>query len=72
MEDDIWHVSFMDYDLGFFDREVNRVEPIGENTFAPKVLPMCPEWTIVDDFRRKPVTFESRFHPPIVAQFSLT
>jgi hypothetical protein len=26
--DDIWLVSFMDYDLGFFDSEVNRVEPV--------------------------------------------
>ena len=39
---DIWLVSFMDYDLGFFDKEVNRVEPVGENPFAPKVLPMSP------------------------------
>ena len=41
--DDIWLVSFMDYDLGFFDKEVNWVEPVGENPFAPKVLPMCRE-----------------------------
>jgi len=41
--DDIWLVSFMDYDLRFFDNEVDRVEPVGENPFAPKVLPMCPE-----------------------------
>jgi hypothetical protein len=27
--DDIWLVSFMDYDLGFFDNKVNRVEPVG-------------------------------------------
>jgi len=39
---DIWLVSFMDYDLGFFDQEVNRVEPAGKNPFAPKVLPMSP------------------------------
>jgi hypothetical protein len=43
--DDIWLVSFMDYDLGFFDNEGNRVEPVGENPFAPIVFPMCPEWT---------------------------
>jgi hypothetical protein len=30
----------MDYDLGFFDRELNKVEPVGKNPFAPKVLPM--------------------------------
>ena len=45
VDNDIWLVSFMDYDLGFFDNEVNRVEPAGENPFAPKVLPMSPEWT---------------------------
>jgi len=39
---DIWLVSFMGYDFGFFDKEVNRVEPVGENPFAPKVLPMSP------------------------------
>ena len=27
------------------DKHVNRVEPVGENPFAPKVLPMSPEWT---------------------------
>jgi putative transposase len=30
----------MDYDLGYFDDEGCRVEPI-ENPFGPKVLPMC-------------------------------
>jgi hypothetical protein len=38
--DRIWLVSFMDYDLGFFGQDENRVEPVGENPFAPKVLPM--------------------------------
>jgi hypothetical protein len=37
-----WLVSLMDYDLGYFDDEVGRVEPI-ENPFSPKVLPMSPE-----------------------------
>jgi putative transposase len=37
--DQIWLVSFMDYDLGFFDEEVGRVEP-AENPFVPKLLPM--------------------------------
>ena len=41
--DEIWLVSFLDYDLGFFDQKENRVEPVGENPFAPKVLPMSPE-----------------------------
>ena len=41
--DKIWLVSFMHYDLGFFDEEENRVEPVGNNPFAPKVLPMSSE-----------------------------
>lgn len=41
--DEIWLVSFMEYDLGFFDRTENRVEPVGVNPFAPKVLPMSSE-----------------------------
>ena len=32
----IWLVSFMDYDLGYFDEDNGRVEPI-ENPFAYKV-----------------------------------
>jgi putative transposase len=38
----IWLVTFMHYDLGYFDDEVGRVEPI-ENPFGSKVLPMCSE-----------------------------
>lgn len=38
--DQIWLVSFMHYDLGFFDQDENRVEPVGDNPFAPNVLPM--------------------------------
>lgn len=41
--DQVWLVSFMDYDLGFFDQVEDRVEPVGHNPFAPKVLPMSPE-----------------------------
>jgi len=40
--DRVWLVSFMTYDLGYFDDETIRVEPI-ENPFGPKVLPMCSE-----------------------------
>jgi len=40
--DRIWLVSFMDYDLGYFDDETCRLEPI-DNPFGPKVLPMSPE-----------------------------
>ena len=38
----VWLVTFMHYDLGHFDDETCRLEPI-ENPFGPKVLPMCPE-----------------------------
>jgi putative transposase len=41
--DQVWLVSFMEYDLGFFDQDENRVEPVGHNPFAPKVLPMSSE-----------------------------
>jgi hypothetical protein len=37
----IWLVSFMSYDLGFFDHESGRVE-CAQNPFGAKVLPMCP------------------------------
>ena len=43
--DRVWLVSFMDYDLGYFDDETCRLEPI-DNSFGPKVLPMSPEWTL--------------------------
>jgi putative transposase len=42
VSDRIWLVTFMDYDLGYFDDETCRLEPIA-NPFGPKVLPMCPE-----------------------------
>ena len=40
--DRVWLVSFMQYDLGFFDDETGRLEP-GANPFEAKVLPMSPE-----------------------------
>jgi putative transposase len=40
--DQIWLVSFMEYDLGFFDHETCRLES-AENPFGAKVSPMCPE-----------------------------
>ena len=41
--EEAWLVSFMNYDLGFFDRELNKVQPVGKNPFAQKMLPMLPE-----------------------------
>lgn len=42
VSDEIWLVTFMDYDLGYFDDDTCRLEPV-ENPFGPKVLPMSPE-----------------------------
>jgi putative transposase len=42
VSDRIWLVTFMQYDLGYFDDETCRLEPI-ENPLGPKVLPMSPE-----------------------------
>jgi transposase InsO family protein len=39
--DGIWLVSFLDFDLGFFDKDEGRVEPVA-NPFAAKVLTMSP------------------------------
>jgi len=41
-DEHIWLVSFMHYDLGYFDDETCRLEPI-ENPFGPSLLPMSPE-----------------------------
>jgi putative transposase len=40
--DRLWLVTFMHYDLGYFDDETCRLEPIA-NPFGPKVLPMPAE-----------------------------
>ena len=40
--DHIWLVSFMEYDLGYFDDETCRLEPI-EDPFGPRLSPMSPE-----------------------------
>jgi putative transposase len=42
VSDRLWLVTFMQYDLGYFDDETCRLEPI-DNPFGPKVLPMSPE-----------------------------
>ncbi len=39
--DKIWLVTFMQYDLGYFDHETTRLEPI-ESPFRTRVLPMSP------------------------------
>jgi putative transposase len=42
VDDHLWLVSFMDYDLGYFDDTECRLEPI-DNPFRAKLLPMSPE-----------------------------
>jgi putative transposase len=39
VHDDIWLVSLMDYDLGYFDLETRVLGPLA-NPFGPKLLPM--------------------------------
>ena len=41
VDERIWLVTFIQYDLGFFDDETCRLEP-AENPFQAKVLPMSP------------------------------
>ena len=42
VDEHIWLVTFMHYDLGYFDDQTCRLEPI-DNPFGPKLLPMSPE-----------------------------
>ena len=42
VSDKIWLVSFMQYDLGFFDHQTGRITS-AENPFGARLLPMCPE-----------------------------
>jgi hypothetical protein len=37
VDDQVWLVSFLEYDLGYFDRDEDRVEP-GPNPFAPDTV----------------------------------
>jgi hypothetical protein len=39
VDDGIWIVSFMRYDLGFIDLEQKTLQPL-DNPFGPKLLPM--------------------------------
>ncbi len=41
VEEKIWLVSFMQYDLGYFDDETCRIES-ADNPFAAKLSPMSP------------------------------
>ena len=39
VSDETWLVSFIDYDLGYFDTESSNFEPL-PNPFGPKLLPL--------------------------------
>ena len=41
IDEHVWLVTFMQYDLGFFDDETCRLKP-GKNPFEAAVLPMSP------------------------------
>lgn len=41
----IWLVTFMHYDLGFFDQEAIRVD-CAQNPFQAQVLPISPEQSV--------------------------
>jgi putative transposase len=41
VDDKIWLVSFMQYDLGFFDHETGVLESV-QNPIEARVLPMSP------------------------------
>ena len=42
VDEKVWLISLMHYDLGFFDHESSRFE-CAENPFEAKVLPMSSE-----------------------------
>jgi hypothetical protein len=39
VDDGIWLVSFIDYDLGYIDLEQRNLQPI-DNPFGPRLSPM--------------------------------
>jgi len=39
VDDQIWQVNFMEYDLGYFDMDSCRIE-LGPNPFGPRLLTM--------------------------------
>jgi hypothetical protein len=46
VEDGIWAVTFLDYDLDYFDQNNSINEPV-EDPLNKKVLPMSTEWTML-------------------------
>ena len=67
VHDDIWLVSFLQYDLGYFALESRVLEPL-ENPFGPKVLPMSPGrtfriWWPGTELNRRRQPFQVFFEP---------
>ena len=64
VDDHLWLVTFMEYDLGYFDDETCRLEPI-TNPFGPKVLPLSPEKTppMQPEWTRKKLEAPPGFEP---------
>lgn len=66
MDNDIWLVSYIDYYSGFFDKDIDWVETVGENPFTPKVLPMSPVWTefkVYPEFKELIINHEEEGFP---------
>jgi transposase InsO family protein len=49
VDDGIWLVSFMDYDLGYIDLEEKTLQPL-DNPFGPRVYAMSSERSVKDVF----------------------
>jgi hypothetical protein len=44
VDEGVWIVNFMRYDLGFVDLEQKTLQPL-DNLFGPRLSPICPGWT---------------------------
>ena len=67
VDDGIWLVTFMHYDLGYIDLEqrtrrpsTTRSEQMCNPSLRYKLLPMCPGWTRVVQDRSFQVIFRNR------------
>ena len=53
VSDEVWLMSFMRYDLDFFDHETGRVTS-AENSIGAKLQPACPERILTDVLGKDP------------------
>ena len=73
MDNGIWLVSFMDYDLGYIDLEEKTLQPL-DNPFGPKrdlclrneVLPMCPVRTVMSNGPCRIRTYDQGIMSPLL------